>query len=94
MPPGHEHHGARGAEEKVFRDVLRRYTDSDAIDQSDLRHFLEAVGFKPRSKAERELLSLDYKGPRPRVHVRNHTLRNLDTLDVKFDTLFQAAGRL
>lgn len=29
----------------MFRDILRRYTDSDAIDQSDLRHFLEGVGF-------------------------------------------------
>lgn len=44
-------------EEKVYRDVLRRYTDTDAIDQSDLRHFLEGVGFKPRSKPERDLLT-------------------------------------
>lgn len=38
--------------------MLRRYTDTDAIDQSDLRQFLENVGFKPRNKAERELMSL------------------------------------
>jgi len=62
-------------DEKVYRDVLRRYTDTDAIDQSDLRHFLEGVGFKPRSKPERDLLT--------------NLLRNLDTLDIKFDTLFQ-----
>lgn len=62
-------------DEKVYRDILRRYTDTDAIDQSDLRHFLEGVGFKPRSKAERELM--------------NHLLRNLDSLDIGFDVLFK-----
>ncbi len=45
------------SEEHVYRDVLRRYTDTDAIDQSDLRHFLEGVGFKPRTKPERDLLT-------------------------------------
>ncbi|CAJ1330241.1 unnamed protein product, partial [Effrenium voratum] len=63
------------SDEKTYRDVLRRYTDTDAIDQSDLRQFLENVGFKPRNKAERELM--------------NNLLRNLDTLDVKFELLFQ-----
>lgn len=62
-------------DEKVYRDILRRYTDTEAIDQSDLRYFLEGVGFKPRSKAERELM--------------NHLLRNLDSLDISFDLLFK-----
>lgn len=62
-------------DESLFRDILRRYTDSDAIDQSDLRHFLEGVGFKPRSKAERDLMS--------------QMLRSLDSLDIKFEVLFQ-----
>ena len=30
-------------EEKVYRDILRRYTDTEAIDQSDLRYFLEGA---------------------------------------------------
>ena len=29
----------------------------DAIDQSDLRRFLESVGFKPRNTAEREVMN-------------------------------------
>lgn len=62
-------------DEKVYRDILRRYTDTEAIDQSDLRYFLEGVGFKPRSKAERELM--------------NHLLRNLDSLDISLDLLFK-----
>eukprot|EP00913_Durusdinium_trenchii_P029418 g27577.t1 len=63
-------------DESLFRDILRRYTDSDAIDQSDLRHFLEGVGFKPRSKAERDLMS--------------QMLRSLDSLDIKFEEIIPA----
>jgi len=61
-------------DEKTYRDVLRRFTDTDAIDQSDLREFLESVGFKPRNKPEREVM--------------HNLLRNLDSLDIAFDVLF------
>ncbi|CAE7724541.1 unnamed protein product [Symbiodinium sp. KB8] len=61
-------------DEKTYRDVLRRFTDTDAIDQSDLREFLESVGFRPRNKPEREVMQ--------------NLLRNLDSLDIGFDVLF------